>query len=307
MFGIFLFKAAAPTDHVARYRRGKLVSQGLGLSFWAGPLTSVAIVPTSTQQVSFSYTEQTQDGQEVVVNGQVEATYVLDTALKTYNFVVDPHSGAYRSNGNGLQLSQAALVNALRSQVRASCGTLALGKALAGAADLQVALRKAVASTELAAELSKLGFTVTTVNVYSVAPKNPNLADALQAPVRETLLGQAQSAIAEKRRKAAEDDRKLKEYEAETAQLLEAANAKLIEARNASLLEQAKGEAEAAKERGKGEADATAALLEVLRGADPAVLFAHGIREMAKAGVNELNITPEFLSLLGRSSGGSAQ
>lgn len=303
MLGIFLFKAAAPTDHVARYRRGRLVSQGLGLSFWAGPLTSVAIVPTSVQQVSFSYTELTKDGQEVVVNGQIEATYVVGAALKTFNFVVDPHSGAYRNSGP--QLSQAALVNALRPSVRSSCASWDLEAALASAAALQTALRAAASGDDLKAELDRLGLKVEAVNVYSIAPKNAALAEALQAPVREALLGKAQSAVAEKRRKAAEDDRKLKQYEAETNQELEAANAKLIEARNANRLSEAEGEAQATEKRGEGEAKATAALLAVLSGADPAVLFAHGIRELARTGVNELNITPEFLSLLNRTGRGS--
>lgn len=71
MFGIKFIKVQ-PTTYLLQYRGGKVVREGLGLSFfYYGPTTSLVAVPVGSADVPFIFQETTADFQTVTIQGQV--------------------------------------------------------------------------------------------------------------------------------------------------------------------------------------------------------------------------------------------
>ncbi len=61
-----------PNFHVLRYRRGKLVGSGRGLSFWFLPInTSIAEIPIGDRELPFPFHGRPRDFQDVTVQGTV--------------------------------------------------------------------------------------------------------------------------------------------------------------------------------------------------------------------------------------------
>src|ERR1700678_262160 len=71
MFGIKFIKVQ-PTTYLLQYHRGKVVREGLGLSFfYYAPTTSLVAVPVGSADVPFIFQETTSDFQTVTIQGQV--------------------------------------------------------------------------------------------------------------------------------------------------------------------------------------------------------------------------------------------
>src|SRR5580765_4090803 len=68
----FRYLKATPTTHVLHYRGGRLVTDGVGLSFWYfAPTTVIAQVPVSSRDVPFVFNEVTSDFQDVAIKGEL--------------------------------------------------------------------------------------------------------------------------------------------------------------------------------------------------------------------------------------------
>lgn len=81
MFG-FRFVKFQPSEYVMKVRNGKIVKEGVGLSFrYYAPTTSVIVVPVSSIDVPFIFEEITNDYQTVTVQGQL--TYRIVDYRKT--------------------------------------------------------------------------------------------------------------------------------------------------------------------------------------------------------------------------------
>ena len=71
MLGIRFIKVD-PTDFILQYKRGEIIREGTGLSFfYFGPATSLIRIPMSSVDVPFIFEEVTADFQEVTVQGQL--------------------------------------------------------------------------------------------------------------------------------------------------------------------------------------------------------------------------------------------
>ena len=71
MFGIKFIKVQ-PTTYLLQYRRGKIVREGVGLSFfYYAPTTSLVAVPVASTDTPFIFQETTADFQTVTIQGQV--------------------------------------------------------------------------------------------------------------------------------------------------------------------------------------------------------------------------------------------
>jgi hypothetical protein len=94
MFGIKFIKIQ-PTTYLLQYRGGKVVREGLGLSFfYYAPTTSLVAVPVGSTDVPFIFQETTADFQAVTIQGQV--TYRVGEASETQS-----SSGVIVSTGMG--------------------------------------------------------------------------------------------------------------------------------------------------------------------------------------------------------------
>src|SRR5213083_843259 len=68
----FRFIKVQPTTYLLQYRGGKIVREGLGLSFfYYAPTTSLVTVSVASADVPFIFQETTADFQSVTIQGQV--------------------------------------------------------------------------------------------------------------------------------------------------------------------------------------------------------------------------------------------
>ena len=99
MFGMRFIKVG-PTDFVLKFRRGRVVREGAGLSFfYFAPTTSLVLVPIGSVDVPFIFEEVTADFQQVTVQGQL--TYRVADARKLaqlMNFTLAPDGRNFASD-----------------------------------------------------------------------------------------------------------------------------------------------------------------------------------------------------------------
>lgn len=279
-----LFYKAGPAEHIVKFVNGDKRREGKGLFCIVGPRTTLVSVPVTDQSISWNFTELTNDRQQVVVQGELSVRYIPDELISRRDFTIDPSSGAYESEDPESVYEE--ISHLLQSFVRGKVEKLALRESLAATADIERDVLAAVKSASGA--FRELGVEIKNLFVTDVTPANPDLKKALEAEEREKMLSAADRALAERRKSAAENDRVLKEYEAETAQRLEAERAKLIEERNKNL------SAEAA-----ADADAVAKRLAPYANVAPGLVLALGIREIAASGrIGQFNFTPDVLAAI---------
>src|SRR4051794_16402657 len=96
MFGIKFIKVQ-PTTYLLQYRGGKVVREGLGLSFFCyAPTTSLVAVPLASVDIPFIFQETTGDFQAVTIQGQV--TYRVSEPKRLaamLNFTLAPDTHTY--------------------------------------------------------------------------------------------------------------------------------------------------------------------------------------------------------------------
>src|SRR6266700_5768527 len=100
MFGI-KFIQVQPTTYLLQYRRGQVVREGLGLSFfYYAPTTSLVAIPVGSTDVPFIFAEPTADYQTVTLQGQV--SYRVIDAKKLaglMDFTLTSSGRGYASEG----------------------------------------------------------------------------------------------------------------------------------------------------------------------------------------------------------------
>src|SRR5712675_3094387 len=98
MFGIKFIKVQ-PITYLLQYRGGKLVREGLGLSFfYYAPTTSLVAVPVASADVPFIFQETTADFQALTIQGQV--TYRVgepNRLAALLNYTLTPSGQSYAS------------------------------------------------------------------------------------------------------------------------------------------------------------------------------------------------------------------
>ena len=275
-----------------RYRRGRVVDHGPGLTFWYLPFnTSIALVPVVTQDASFIFNEATRDFQAVAIQGSL--AYRLTDPLegaKLLDFTVDPASGRYRSK-DPEKLAQ-RLINTVQANTRTHVNGLSLEDALTQVRDLAVHVLVAVNEDPA---LKALGVVIEGLHFAGVQA-TPEMRKALEANSREELLKKADQAIYARRAAAVEEERIIKGREMDTEVELENRKKDLVDmqARNQLTLAEAEAKAEEMKLSPYGELA-------------PQVLVGLALKEWAQAGgqIGNLSITPDMLGqLVGWVAGG---
>src|SRR6186713_866801 len=96
MFGIKFIKVQ-PTTYLLQYRGGKIVREGLGLSFfYYGPTTSLVAVPVASTDAPFIFQETTADFQAVTIQGHVTYRVREPRRLATMlNYTLTPRGQTY--------------------------------------------------------------------------------------------------------------------------------------------------------------------------------------------------------------------
>lgn len=334
MFG-FRYVKASPSTYLLQYKGGKAVREGTGLSFWYfAPNASLVSIPLESVDVPFMFQEVSSDFQVVTVQGQASYRVTAPATLAgLMNFTLKA-DGSYVSEDH-TKLPQ-RVVNAVQVQLRSVLQGRTLKELLQDSDHLVKAVRDGLQRPE---GLPSLGLELVNLAVLAVKP-NPETARALEAPVREQILKQADDATYVRRNSAIEQERAVKENELNTEIAVEAKKRQIREAQlEAEQAELSKRQAIrdqemagriAMEEKNKGltalrsdnartEADAkayaVAAAMKALQDidprvlqalmvgqADPGVLIAQAFQGLAANAerIGELNISPDLLQQLTR-------
>ena len=320
---------AEPTAHILRYRHGRLVGKGQGLTFWFLPVnTQAAAVPLNDQELPFLFHARSGDFQQLTVQGVI--TFRFADPPKTaerIDFTLDLDNGHWGQAP--LEQVNGLLTQTAQQDVIDEVAHLELRAILTEG----VAPMRSRIADGLAAEtsLAEMGIEVVAVRVAAVTPA-AELEKALQQPTREAIQEEADAATFTRRAQAVEKESAIAENELanriELARREEAlvkqhgANEQLrVEEETAAGAITAKAQDYEERMRAKRQADAVKELEEVHLHAEheradiqeklgPQVLMALALRELAgEVGkIEHLTITPELITpLLARLNAGAPE
>lgn len=333
MLGIRFIKAQ-PTSHLMQFRKGRIVREGAGLSFFYYAPTSVLVaVPVGSQDCGFMLELVTSDFQSVTVQGQV--TYRVgdpQRAARLMDFSLAGDGRTYVSEDP--QRLRDRVVMQVKVIIQQAVQALELKQALKASAAIARAGQQQLGEQ---AEIQALGLEILGVSIIAIKP-TPDIARALEAEAREDNLKAADDAIYQRRMAAVQNERSVRQNELDTEiaveekrrQIQEAqmdAKASVIRRENDLRGEQLGADIELehrrkdlvgnqvhnARELAEAEAYRVRATMEALENADPRVIQAlsavgmqpaqliaqafGGIAEKAER-IGQLNMSPELLGAL---------
>ena len=295
MFGIAFFKGQ-PTDYIIKYHGGRVVRQGLGQSFYYVTLsTQVAVIPTSTRDASFVFNELTNNFQSVTLQGQF--TYRISDpaqAATQLNFAWNTRRQEYAAKDPDNLPPRIA--NVVQMETRRELQQRTLEQTLRQSQDIAGAVLARIRGEAL---LAPLGVELTNLYFLSAKP-TPEVAKALEAQYRETLLRQADEAIYARRGAAVAEERKIKESEGATQIALEEQRSALIALEGDNARIEAENKGRALETLAEFEARASAQRLAVYSGLDPRSVLALALKDLGENArkIGNLNITTETLGSL---------
>lgn len=211
MFG-FRFAKFQPSEYVMKVRNGKIVKEGVGLSFrYYAPTTSVIVVPVSSIDVPFIFEEITNDYQTVTVQGQL--TYRIVDYRKTtqiLNYTYNLRKNQYISDDPN-KLAQ-RVINIAKVLTKKHLEQMPLREAIQSSEHLAQSITREIMQN---AELEKLGIELMGFSVLAILP-NKETMRALEAQAREQILRNADDALYERRNASIDQERRVKENELNT-------------------------------------------------------------------------------------------
>lgn len=331
MFGIKRLQYL-PSEYILRYKSGRLVSQGAGLSFFCYiPTTAVTKIPTSSIDVPFIFEEITSDYQAVTLQGQLVFRIVDPIkAAQMLDFNVTLPKMSYSSD-DPQKLPQ-RIIDTAKVLAKKHLALMTLLQAVKAGENLAQIILQELRESETCLNL---GLEILSFEVLAVLA-NRETARALEANTREQVLKTADDAVYERRNASIKQERIIKENEYNTEISVEqkkfqvqqeklkaeqSVQSTKNQIREEQLLaeirleEKRKELAELAAENSRIEADARAyalkAAMQSLQGVDAAVI--HSLASMGMqpdklmamafqglAGnaekIGQLNITPDLLS-----------
>ncbi|MFF1422955.1 SPFH domain-containing protein [Streptomyces sp. NPDC058280] len=317
---------SAPTAHIRHHRRGLLVHDGPGLSFWFRALTAaLSEIPVDDRELAMAFHARTSDFQDVTV--QATVTYRISepaTAAARLDFSIDPDTGVWR--GAPLEQISTLLTETAQQHALDVLARTSLSETLA---DGVASVRERI-SGGLAAEprLPATGIEVVAARVVAIRPE-PEVERALRTPTREQIQQEADRATYERRAVAVERERAIAENELASKIELARREERLVEQQGANARREAeesaaadairaeaealrtvrlaKAQAEAARETGEARAGAQSAWLRVHGDADAATLHALAATRLAEnlPRIDSVTLSPDVLTGLLAKLGGA--
>lgn len=211
MFG-FRFIKFQPSEYVLKYRNGKIVKEGAGLSFYYyAPVTSIVVVPVGSVDAPFIFEEVTSDFQTVTVQGQVTFRIVDQKKIaELLNYTLNMKGKGYISD-DPQKLPQ-RVINIVRVLTKKNLESLQLQDAIKSSEVLALGILKDIRKNE---EIELLGIEILGLSILAIFP-NKETARALEAQAREQILKKADEAIYERRNASIDQERLVKENEYNT-------------------------------------------------------------------------------------------
>ena len=291
---ILRYYKGEPNIYVIRYRNGKVVKHGDGLTFWYWPHnTSLATVPMVSQDAPFIFSETTQDFQEISIQGLLG--YRLSNPLeaaKALDFTINPKTRQYQSKD--LEKLIQRVVNAVQAHTRSGVNALSLEDALIQVKELASGV---LAQVQQESDLQALGIVVESLH-FNVVKATPEMQKALEADYREGLQQRADLAIYGRRQAAVEEERKISQRELDTEVELEERRTDLVAQKSDNRIREAQAEAKAMEMEAEAETKADEIRFGLYQNLTPQALVGLALKEWAaNAGtIDNLTITPDLIS-----------
>lgn len=188
-----LYAKFLPSQYVLRYRKGKIVSEGVGLSFFfLEKNTSACAIPVSNTDSDFIFEETTKDFQTVSVQGQL--TYHIVDFKKissAMDFTVNLKTKKY--NDTPLVKLSKRIINISEVIIKSYIAELTLTDAIQSS---QVIAEKVLEKLKNVAEIKALGVEINGFSVLKISA-NSETVRALEAKTREEILKQSDDALYE--------------------------------------------------------------------------------------------------------------
>jgi len=319
------------SGYLLQYRGGKIVREGVGLSFfYYAPTTSLVAVPVASTDTPFIFQETTADFQSVTIQGQVTHRVSEPKRLASLlNYTLERDGETYVSQDP--EKLPERIIHVINVLARAELQKLLLRGAIRGSDELVKIVKAGLAASE---EITSLGLEVLGLSILAIKP-TPETARALEAETREKIFREADEAVYARRNSAVEQERAIKENELNTEIAIENKKRQIREAQmeadravqekkhvlqkealeaNIGMEDRRKNLVALAAENAKAEADARAygiastmkavgsvdaKILQALASTamKPEQLIAFAFQELASnAGkIGELNISPDLL------------
>ena len=330
MFGVRFIKFQ-PSDYVLKYKNGKIVKEGVGISFYYfTPTTSIVVVPVGSVDVPFIFEEVTSDFQNVTVQGQITFRIVDRKKIASLlNYTLDIRGKGYASDDP--KKLQQRVINIVRVLTKKTLEGLHLKDAIKSSELLAGDILNDIRSNT---EIGSIGIEILGLSILAILPTKET-SRALEAQAREEILRSADDAIYERRNASIEQERRIKENEFNTEIAIETKKKQVretqIEAERSiqqkqnqlldeqlnfetTMEEKKKAFIELSIQNSKANADAKAyelnAVMKALEGTDPLViqslasigmqpnqLIAKAFQDLAGNAqkVGQLNISPDLL------------
>lgn len=211
MLGIRFVKAH-PTTHLMQYRKGHLVREGTGLSFfYYAPTSTLVAVPVGSQDCGVMLELVTADFQSVTVQAEVSFRVQAPqrtAALMDFSLAADGRSHLSEDP----QRLRDRVATQAQVIVQQAVQALELKQALKASAQIARSVQAQLAQSS---EIQALGLEIMGVSVVAIKP-TPDIARALEAEAREANLKSADEAIYQRRMAAVQSERAIRQNELDT-------------------------------------------------------------------------------------------
>lgn len=330
----FRFIKTQPTTHLMQFRKGRVVREGAGMSFfYYAPDSSLVAVPVASQASDFMLELVTSDFQSVTVQGEI--SYRVQDPKRTARLM----DFSLVANGKGY-----ASDDPQRLRDRVAMQAKVVIQQAVQALDLKQALKASAAIARAAqqqlgnqAEIEALGLQILGVAIVAIKP-TPDIARALEAEARESNLKAADDAVYLRRMASVQNERSIRQNELDTEIAVEQKKRQIQETQMDATAEvmrrqnQLRGEqmgsdieleqrrkdlvecqADNTRKLAEAEAHKVSTLMQALEKADPRVVQAltaagmqpaqliaqafGGIADKAER-IGQLNMSPELLNSL---------
>jgi len=281
---------------VIKYGSGRITREGQGLAFFYLKYnTQIVVVPTSSMDANLVFNEVTSSFQTVTIQGQF--TYRIHNpkrAAELLNYTMNPFTHTHISNDPDRMAQR--ITNIIQMETRGEIQQRPLEEVLTQYETIAGKVLERVKNSALLDPLS-----ADLLSVYFIAAKpTSEVAKALEAEYRETLLRKADMAISARRAAAVEEKRKIKENELNTEITLEEQHRQLIGLQGNNALRQATNHGKALEEEAAYRTRVRQKELDLYTAIDPRKVLALAMIELGQnAGrIGNVTITPEILAAL---------
>lgn len=205
-----------PTDYVMKVKKGRVVEQGLGLSFFYNTMnTSMMVIPATAFDSSFAYDDiMTSDFQKISVQGDI--SYIIadyEKASRMVNFSYKENKKEYEATLSEARAKMAKrIMNLTKVYITKFISAKNVRESIKSADELAEVLRNGLKGDET---IQEFGLQILAVSILGILPQ-PDTRKALEAATREEILKQQDDAIYKRRNAAIEQERAIKENELNT-------------------------------------------------------------------------------------------